>query len=435
MIQKLRRKFILINMSLVTLVLLIVFTAVCTSSYRRLAGESVSAMRQALERGVDNPPPKFEFGRGHPRRPPPAVPVLSVALDGENKIFSVNRDRVEISDEALSQAVERALADGRGEGVLSGMDLRFLRQDMPDGVKIAFADRSAERESMKNLVLTSLLVGLGGIGAFFLISLFLSRWALLPVQQAWEQQRRFVADASHELKTPLTVILANTGILLSHREDSITQQLKWVEYTRDEANRMKKLVDDLLFLAKNDAGRAPAVCGEVGLSDLVWSCLLPFESVAFEQGVALQSEISPLITVIGDENQLRQLVVILLDNACKYAGDGGTITLSLRRSQDHAVLCVHNTGAPISKEHLAHLFERFYRADPSRTRGGYGLGLAIAQSIVQGHKGRIEVVSRAESGTDFVVYLPLETVLKPRMQVRLGQKRFPAPPLRRSKLK
>lgn len=166
----------------------------------------------------------------------------------------------------------------------------------------------------------------------------------------------------------------------------------------------------MLFLAKADAAREPLPALPLSLSDAVWSCLLPFESVAYEQGITLCSDVAPDIQVTGDEGQLKQLVRILLDNACKYAGGKGVVTLTLEREGDKARLMVNNTGAPIPPEHLPRLFERFYRADPSRSRdqGGYGLGLAIAHSITGRHRGRITVDSQEKTGTTFTVWLPLK---------------------------
>lgn len=410
MIRRLRRKFVLINMGLVTLVLLIVFTVLCTTSYQRLTMESAKAMRQAMGRDAGKPPPKLEIGGRHGADGPPLLtPVFCVLLTQQGGIASVSGENVQVSDALLAQAVQEALGSGREEGVLSSVDLRFLRGMTPQGEKIAFADRSRERDTMKSLVISSLLVGAGGLAAFYAVSVFLARWALRPAETAWERQRQFVADASHELKTPLTVILANTGILLSHTESTVRDQMKWVSYTRDEANRMKKLVDDLLFLARADAARAPAARIPLNFSDIVWSGLLPFESIAFERGVTLESVIEPDISLQGDEGQLRQLVAILLDNACKYAGEEGRVMLRLERGADKARLSVHNTGEAIPQADLAHIFERFYRADKSRARsqGGYGLGLAIAKSIAEGHKGKIFAESRAGDGTTFTAVLPL----------------------------
>ena len=241
--------------------------------------------------------------------------------------------------------------------------------------------------------------------------MFLSQWALRPIEKSWQQQRQFVADASHELKTPLTVLLADADILLAHPEQTIDSQRKWVEYIQDEARRMKELVEDLLFLARNDSAaekerkRQPVV-----LSDVCWNCMLSFEPVAFERGAQVNGDIDPEVRLLGDEGQLRRLVTILLDNACKYCGPEGTVDLSLKRSGDRAVLTVHNTGEPIPPEALPHLFERFYRQDSARARetGGYGLGLAIAASVVERHRGKISVTSTAAEGTTFTVSLPTE---------------------------
>ncbi|WP_306569465.1 cell wall metabolism sensor histidine kinase WalK [Faecalispora jeddahensis] len=410
MIQKLRRKFVLINMSLVFSVLLIVFSVFLYTNYQRLENTSKNDMKMALTRTSEKTPPKFEIGGSKPQDLPPTTPIVCAVLDSDGEILKTVGQNAEISQQVLEQAVQQALEANTREGTISSLDLRFLRQDMPSGVKIAFADRSHERDSIRSLLLSALLVGAGGLFAFFLISLYLARWALRPVERAWEQQRQFVADASHELKTPLTVILANIGILLSHRESTIEQQLKWVEYTGTEATRMKQLVDDLLFLAKSDARRMPPPQTPVDLSNIAWSSLLPYESVAFEQGVTLNSSIAPNLFILGDSGRLQQLIVILLDNACKYAGEHGVVTLTLEQVQSKARLMVNNTGALIPMDQLEQIFERFYRLDQSRARKteGYGLGLSIAKTIVEAHGGKISAVSSAGAGTSFIVTLPLQ---------------------------
>ena len=328
----------------------------------------------------------------------------------DGRVTAINDGgQVAVSDEVASQAVQEVLSSGSGQGVLHGLSLRFQVEHGSGGAsRIAFADCSWESASLRNLVLTCLLVWALAMVGFFFISLFLASLAVRPVEKAWKQQRQFVADASHELKTPLTVILANTGIVLSHKENTVSSQAKWLEYTREEAAQMKGLVDDLLFLAKSDDARRTTRPLEVSLSELALGCLLPFESVAFEAGVSLESAIAPGVSVLGDEGQLRRLVMILLDNAVKYAGSGGRAALTLVRQQDKVRLTVHNTGAPIPAEHLPHLFERFYRVDAARDRaqGGYGLGLAIAKSVAETHHGKITVSSSAGTGTCFTVVLP-----------------------------
>lgn len=418
MIRKLRRKFIFTNMLLVSLVLVIVFAALVGSNYQKLSFQTDGMLRAALTWRDDNPPPRLEIGgpddqRDHRGDNPRNIfiPVFTVALDEAGGVGSyTGGSNVSISDAVLSQVVE-SVRDGDERGTVTGMSLRYLKETDESGVtRIAFADLSWQWDSLRTLILTSLLVGAAALFGFFLISLALARLALRPVEVAWDAQRRFVADASHELKTPLTVILTNSGILLSHKEDTVAKQAKWIEYIQEEAQRMRTLVEDLLFLAKNDSprenGAAPA---QSDLSGLCWSALLPFESVAFEAGVELTGDIAPNLTVCGHGDQLRRLVAILLDNAVKYAGHGGKVSVKLERGEKSTVrLTVSNTGVPIPAEHMEHIFERFYRVDDSRARasGGYGLGLAIAGSVVEGHRGTISVTSTEGAGTTFTVKLP-----------------------------
>lgn len=406
MIKKLRKKFILINMLLVSLVLAIVFSILCITSYQRLYHSNRNSLIRTVSQRDEAPLPRPEISMKPDRGSFNMNAVFCVTLNQENEIVSINHNNITLSDEILESAVSKALSSGKEEGVLKNPELQFLKRKTPEGLKIAFADRSSEVSSMKSLLLVSLAAAAGGLLAFFFISLFLSGWALRPVQKSWEQQKQFVADASHELKTPLTVILANIGILISHREESINSQIKWVNNTKEEAVRMKKLVDDLLFLAKSDASKTTMLYSNVNFSDIVWSSLLPFESVAFERGVTIQSHIAPNVFMNGDEGQLKQLIAILLDNACKYAGDKGTVTAALSQSQDRICFKMNNTGMAIPEENIPHIFERFYRTDKSRMReqGGYGLGLAIAKSIVENHHGKITVESTKKAGTTFTVH-------------------------------
>ncbi|MCI2106233.1 MAG: HAMP domain-containing histidine kinase [Intestinimonas sp.] len=421
MLKKLRRKFVMTNMLLVSLVLIIVFGLLIGSNNQHIIQQSQAAMRGALAWSKGFRPPRLEIS-GAPRpvgdwngegdRQTAIIPVFSVTINRSGTVTEVNDgDRVQVSDDVAAQAAEEALHTDSDSGTLSGLDLRYIREQAADGsTHIAFADRSWERSSLRNLLLSCLLVFATALACFFFISLALAKLALRPVELAWKQQRRFVADASHELKTPLTVILTNAGLVLSHPDDTVREQSKWIRYIQEEAQRMRGLVEDLLFLAKNDEGRMNAVPFQaVNLSQLTKGVLLTFEPVAFEAGADLTDSVTPGLIVSGHSDQLRRLVAILLDNAVKYAGPAGKVHVYLDRSERNmARLAVQNTGSPIPPEHLSHLFERFYRADDSRARtsGGYGLGLAIAKSIAEGHHGSISVRSNASEGTAFTVLLP-----------------------------
>lgn len=412
MLKQLRKKFILINMFLVSLILLAVFTAQVLSDWQQSTAETESALLRAVQWGESGPDP-WHIGQNLSLLPENGtlIPTFCVILNSNGSVTAVLDNHVDISSDTLNTALSAALSSTSDTGKLPELGLRYLRAYTGGTLRVAFADITWARAALFRQVLTSLLILAAALVIFFLASLFLSRWALRPTERSWKQQQQFIADASHELKTPLTVLLANADILLAHPEDTIRAQYKWVAYIRDEGVRMKALVEDMLFLARSDsAAERELERKPLSLSDLCWNCVLSFEPVAFEQSVHLTQSIREQVTVNGDVEQLRRLVTILLDNACKYCPAGGTVTLTLEQEDGKALLTVHNTGTPIPPEALPHLFERFYRVDSARARqtGGYGLGLAIAASIAQRHRGKISAASSDGAGTAFSVALPLK---------------------------
>ena len=341
--------------------------------------------------------------------------LFSVSVDGAMTALG-RYNTASISQDVLEQAGQQLAGADEGFGSLSDLGLFYVKRQAGGVMYLAFADMGSA-SGWRSLAATLGVVEVAALVVFFIISLFFSRWALRPVARAWTQQRRFVADASHDLKTPLTVILANTSIALEHPERSVASQSQWLESTQHEAEAMQGLVGDLLALAKMDEEEAAAQSGaarpafeEVDLSDVLEGEVLQFESVAFERGVKLESQVEPGIELRGNEQRLRRLAGTLIDNACKYVDDGGAVDVSLSRSGKQARLAVRNTGAPISPEDLPHVFDRFYRADKARTgsAGGHGLGLAIARAIAEEHGGTLTVASTQAEGTVFTATLPLK---------------------------
>lgn len=412
MIKKLRRKFIMINMIFVASILTIVLGLLYYTNFQRSNRELKMTMIQAIQFDSRPQDHKFEVKRQpqpgpQQRQPRNLTPLFLVSLDSEYKISSIETRNVDIEEDLLQTLVDTVISLSAPEGRLNDYALLYMKQNTPEGMKIVFADQTMQRSSLRTLLFNYLAIFTAGTAAFLILSLFLSKWALTPVERAWEQQSQFVADASHELKTPLTVILANLKILASHKSETIQSQEKWLNNTQEEANRMKQLVEDLLFLAKSDAQTTQPAMADFDLSNMVWERVLLFESLAFEKNLILNSDIAPDIHLTGIESQIKQLLTILIDNGCKYAGKNGTINLTLKKEQEKILLSVNNTGDPISPEDISHLFERFYRADKSRVRkaGGYGLGLSIAKSIVDAHHGKISVSSDERHGTTFLVTL------------------------------
>ncbi|MDR3595734.1 ATP-binding protein [Clostridium sp.] len=415
MINKLKKKFVFINMILIIIILSFTFGAVYISTSNRLTRESNDMLQKTIEQENEIHKNQIDISGSNTDSPPPAPQMFSFAvqIDKNNNLSEVFYNNIdELDTDRLLTLVNSALSDNNTTGLIENKNFRFLKHNNEKGTKIAFTDRSLEINTLKSLLKTFIIVGIGSLIAFFSVSLYLANWAVRPIKKSWEQQRQFVADASHELKTPLTVILANTDIILSHKEDTINDQIKWINYIKTECERMTTLVNDLLFLAKTDANKNEVIFSKVNFSDIIWNCVLPFESVAFEEEKKIDNEIPPDIFINGDSNRLKQLIFILIDNAIKYSNEKGTITILLEKKQDKVHLSVNNTGEPLPKEKITHLFERFYRVDESRARkkDGYGLGLAIAKTIVDSHNGKILVKSSESEGTTFTVSFPLSKI-------------------------
>ena len=390
MIRRLRIKFVCINMVLVTAMLWAILAVVLHSTQAGMASESIRAMEAAALPGPQRP-----AGPGWG----PRCFTLEPGPDGD-LIASPGADS--FGGEAWLGQVWEA-ARGRQEGLLEEEGLRFRRVGPPERQRIVFADASGELAAMASLRRSCLLVGCGGFLAFLGLSILLARWAVGPVDQAWRRQQQFVADASHELKTPLTVILANAELLA---DPGCTGGERLAGNILTVARQMRSLVERLLELARMDVGKGEAQ-EPVDLSRLVGDALLPFEPVFFEAGLTLESHVEEGIWVRGSGVQLAQAADILLDNARKYAAPESAVSLRLERTGRWCLLRVATAGEPLTRQERQDVFKRFYRADPARAReGGCGLGLSIAQSIAAAHRGRIWAES-GPAGNVFLIRLPV----------------------------
>ena len=390
MIRTLRLKFIAVTMAVVTVLLSVIFGLVIHFTGANLEEESVRFLRSAAE-GPLQP--------GLPGQVQLPCFVIRVNPWGQSIQFSGGFD---LSDDAmLTDIVTLAAAAEEDVGVLEDYSLRYLRTRSPGEATLVFTDISGERLTMRNLRLTCAAIGVLSVAVFLAVSVLLARWAVRPVEQAWAEQRQFVADASHELKTPLTVILTNAELMQTDPDPQYARSVLTM------SRRMRTLVESLLELARVDGGAARAVFEETDLSGLLEDELLPFEPVYFERGLTLRSEISEDIRVSGSPRHLRQVISILLDNAMNHSPEGSTVSLRLTRQGGSALLTAANPAPPMSREECQRIFRRFYRSDPARSGGGYGLGLPIAQGIVADHGGKIWAESR-DGELIFSVLIPLK---------------------------
>ena len=388
MIRSLRRKFIAMTMAVFTALLCVIFGLVIHFTGQNLQAESIRFLRSAAADPLQPGPP------GQVRQP---CFIIRATPWGQSIQSTGGFD---LSDEQmLSDIVALAASAPEPLGVLDQYDLRYFRSQSPTELTLVFMDISAERAAMRNLRLTCVGIGLLALGLFWAVSFLLARWAVRPVERAWEEQRQFVSDASHELKTPLTVILTSAELMQTDPDPQHPRSILAM------SRRMRELVECLLELARVDNGAVRAAFGELDLSALVADELLPFEPLYFECGLSLESQLEDALRISGSDRHLRQVLTILLDNALRYSPENAAVRVELTRQGSSALLTVANPGE-LTREQCRSIFRRFYRADPARTAGGSGLGLAIAQGIVADHGGKIWADSR-EGTVTLNVSLPL----------------------------
>lgn len=400
MIKRLRWKFVCINMMIVTVMLLVIFGMVLHFTQESLENQSLSVMESVIELGRHQP------GRPGEDTHKTQLPFFVVTVDPDGEMTASSGGYYDLSDEeAVLNIIQDAQKTGKETGILKAYNLRFQKQSTPLGQMLVFVDISSEIATMKGLVKSSVKICIVSFFLFFGISVLLARWAIQPVETAWNQQRQFVADASHELKTPLTVIMTNAELLQSGNY-SEEERGRFTDSILTMSHQMRGLVESLLELARVDNGAVQMTFAELEFSRLVGDAMLPFEPLYFEQGLELSCDIEEGIKLKGSQSHLRQVIDILLDNAMKYSAPQGKVAVSLKKQGRNCLLSVSNPGEPISPEDLKNIFKRFYRVDKVRSMNhSYGLGLSIAEGIVAEHHGKIWAES-ANGVNCFFVLLP-----------------------------
>lgn len=406
----LRHKIVAAIMLILAMLLAGIMTIIYTSSYFEVYQEDVSMLENYTKRQLRellmlqlNPSPQaLSDGQGDG---PDATKsqeydetwsspryrlstFYSVLLSPNDEVIQIKNNTNSIyTDAELGQMAQAMVQSGERDG--SRGDLVYLvtyyAYGTESGCLVAMMDNTVFQEISNTLLRYTLIFGSVFMLGFFFFANYLARWMVRPLENSYMHQVRFISDAGHELKTPIAVINANSELL----ERQIGEN-QWLQNIRYENERMGDLVSSLLQLAH--AEKDTPNKSTLDLSRLVSGEILPFESIAFERGLTLNTNIAPDIFVEGDKMQLQQLTSILLDNALSYATEKSPITVALWVERTNAVLEVGNYSENISEEAGEHLFDRFYRADNARTgdSGHYGLGLSIAKAITKNHRGNIE---------------------------------------------
>ncbi len=408
MIDKLRKKMIYISGAALVVVFLVIFSIICVLGTRQL-NTNMDMLCDRISEGDGRFHP---FDKEHPRPPdmerfpefftaetPFSTRFFVVQFDDEGNITGANtksvssvtqEDALRYAEAVYQTAAERGWQD----------NYRYKIFDTPQGKSVVFVDGSMNRAMTQTLLVNSGCVLVGSAAVIMFLIILLSKRAVHPIAESYEKQRQFVTDANHELKTPLTLILTNLDIL-----EAETGKNEWLDDIRSEGQRMSALVNQLTALSRLDEDRPEIQLISFSLSEMVQDTLSEFLPLAEGRGLVLDAEIQPDLQYIGDEGALRRVVTILLDNAVKYCSQGGRISLSLSLKR-YPVITVENSCKDVDNIELHRLFDRFYRADQARTASGsFGIGLSLAQAIIEQHHGEISAYQAGAEKIGFKIRL------------------------------
>ena len=403
MIEQLRVKLITVTTVAVALMLTVIFTLVNALNYHhttRNADEMLAFIAQnngiipqfmeEIEKEEDNAP----IWNGGRRRNLPTqfneesryqTRYFIVQYDKERAVLDINTSHVAAvsNDSALTRA-NKVLRSGYKSGY-SDM-YRYLVRETDFGEIVIFLDCSIQLQSAFAMVLTSCVIAIICLGAIFIVIFVFSKRVIRPMIDNIERQKRFVTDAGHELKTPLAIISANVEVM-----ELMDGSNEWLDSIKNQVTRMDKLVKSMLQLARMDETTAELVFTNFDLAEAFHETAEPFKIMATQKGRTLRLNAPHTLPFYGDENAIKNLISILIDNAIKYSNEDGEIDARIKRSGKSVAIEVLNTAQSVDEENLERLFDRFYRPDSSRSRntGGYGIGLSMARRITESHKGRI----------------------------------------------
>ena len=426
MIGRLRKKFIAAAIVAVFLVLLVLIGSINVLSYRSLVtdadgtlqilAENKGSFPRQMFREQDRPsemqaPPNgensgpFNERRGGSGELAYQSRFFTAWFSADGSLSHVNLDNLaSLTEEEASALAESVYAAGREKGFAE--EYRYRRAACDGETLLVFLNCQRELATFREFLYASIGISLGGTLAVFLLLLLFSGRIVRPIAESYEKQKRFITDAGHELKTPITIIRADADVLAS----DLDGENEWIADIRKQTGRLAELTADLIFLSKMEEENPALQMQELSLSELVDETAQSFQSLALAKGKRFSASVAPDLQVKGDEKALGKLVSILLDNAMKYSPENGTVELKLDQSGKAAQLLVRNSTPPMEKGSADRLFERFTREDRSRNSesGGFGLGLAIAKAVTEAHRGKIH--AQSEDGASLTVTAELPRI-------------------------
>lgn len=422
MFKKLRNKFMIINILSITAMMFICFSAIYIITYQNIYSQISQELNRASNSKMGVQPPK----ETKPERPdsPPSIPeenknkeigdlnhhslFFTIELDTNKNVISKWTDLIMNSDENFFNEALQIILDNdnkSGEFFLNENYWTYTTKNYDNGSKIYVMEITPQKNILTNLIYTFILVSIAMLFFIYILCRFFAEWAIQPIKESFEKQRRFIADASHELKTPISVVNTNIDVLLTDKESTIGEQEKWLTYIKSEMSRMSNLIHNLLYLTRIDFSETETIYSDFNLSEEIENSLLSMEAVVFEKNIVLNTNIQEDIILKGNKEEIHEVFIILMDNALKYVNENGSIDVNLSKNTSEITLSVRNSGVGIESQYLNRIFDRFFRTDSSRTRetGGYGLGLSIAKAITEQHGGTIYAKSIPNSYSEFFI--------------------------------
>lgn len=324
----------------------------------------------------------------------------SVVLKNKN-IMVLSNSLKETTDKDILSMTQKLQKSGKRFGSID--DYIYLVRILKSGNTVyIFVNNKEALQNSKQFFIVSIFIFLLSVIVFTIISYYLSRWMIKPSEKAIKNQKIFVANISHDLKTPITIIRANADLI-----ENEVKNKKSIKYIQQETEKLNHLVNEMLTLTRIDNTISKENFKSFNFGDSLFDVVLPFESIAYEKGIRFNINIDGVTDYFGDESNIQKLTEILIDNAMSYTAKGGIVDVDAYENSKAVTLSVTNTGEPISDEKKVEIFDRFYRESKSRERTGnhYGLGLSIANTIVKKHNGKITVESKNGKNT-FTVILP-----------------------------
>ena len=398
MIYRLRKKFIIICTVSIVAVFAVMFSLICLFSAVSM-NSTLDMLTDAISEGKGRFPDSFDKA---PTAPPDdkgdkkpdgiingetrfSTRHFTVDFDEEGEVVRVNTEAIHTVDEDTAEDYAEDVLEGKkARGWYKTFRYKVYRTEK--GSSVTFVDASMNRAQARSFIFSAFTVLAVSFAVVLLLIIILSKRAVRPTAESYEKQKQFITDASHELKTPLTLILADLDIAETELGKS-----EWLDDIRAEGGRMAELVSQMVTLTRMDEGQPRLVMSRFSLSDTLLDTVSEFEALARSKGKNLDSDVAADIMTEGDEAAIRRLLSILLDNAVKYCDAGGEIKARLVSKHRSCILTVENSYAAAEQVEIGRLFDRFYRADKARTAGsGFGIGLSIAKATVTAHKGEID---------------------------------------------